>query len=442
MLHWLKNIHPLRSLMKEPKFAKQTISLFIASIIGNIFSYLYLLFAGRTLGSESYGIFGSLFGIFYIFSLVGDALRINIANKIAFLNTSIGSINAIRSILKPLTKFIGIGFLIVFIIMVSAQYISSFFRISSSGPLFVLGASLLTTLILFAILGLIQGLQLFKWLSCVGYIIPQVFKLLFGVFFVYAGWGLGGMIGALFASNLVAIVIGILPLIKLVKPGVQIESRSSTDTEFMRFTVPVLLIGIIICVPTSVDVMLVTHYFSSHDAGIYNAVATMGKIVLFVPIAISLIMLPYISEMHAKGKKVISVLELSLVSSLALSGIVVLSYWFLSGILINLFFGNEYLDAAPLLIWYGIAMMFFAANYIFAQYYLAVSNRLGLLLEIIITIGEVVAIVVFHNSLFQVIMVVVIGNVILFFLNLIFALMQNKGTLINLDIKKRDPLDV
>ncbi len=70
----------LRGLIGEQQFARQTILLFGASMIGNVFSYLYLLFAARALGTETYGAFGSLFSIFYIFCLVGDSVRRAIAS--------------------------------------------------------------------------------------------------------------------------------------------------------------------------------------------------------------------------------------------------------------------------------------------------------------------------------------------------------------------------
>ena len=85
----LKIINFLRSFLKERGAAQQTFILIVASTIGNIFSYLYLLFASRSMGTESYGKFGSLFGIFYIFSLMGDALRITIASRVASLKGTI-----------------------------------------------------------------------------------------------------------------------------------------------------------------------------------------------------------------------------------------------------------------------------------------------------------------------------------------------------------------
>jgi len=47
--------------------------------------------------------------------------------------------------------------------------------------------------------------------------------------------------------------------------------------------------------------MLVTHFFSAGQAGIYNAAATLGKVVIFLPMAVSFVMLPKVAKNHALG---------------------------------------------------------------------------------------------------------------------------------------------
>ncbi len=409
----------LRGLIGEQQFARQTILLFGASMIGNVFSYLYLLFAARALGTETYGTFGSLFSIFYIFCLVGDSVRIAIASKVSSTREQLGDWAAVRRLLAPLIKLGILGCAIIMILMANSGNIASFFHMETSGPVFVLGASLLTTLFLFTILGLVQGLQLFGWLAWIGYLIPQAFKLMFGALFIWIGWGLGGIIGALLASNALAITIGLYPFYKLVNNSPQIDSPLP-QARFTGIATSALLIGIIICVPTSIDVMLVTHFFDSESASIYNAIATMGKVVLFLPIAVSLVMLPRVSQKHASHVNTRSTLRLGLTYTFFLSSGVALVYWLASDFIIRLAFGSEYSEAASHIGWYGIAMVLFAANYLFAQYNLAISDRYGLFGAIVITLVEVAAISVLHNSLSEVIMVLVFGNLLLLAFNVLW----------------------
>jgi O-antigen/teichoic acid export membrane protein len=398
--------------------------LFTVSTLGNLLSYLYLLFVGRTLGTQTYGVFGALLGIFYIFCLIGDAVRIIIANNIASLKGKLGESAAIKSIRSPLLKLGMVGFLAVLLMMVNAKSISSFFHMDNILPVFLLGGALLSILPLFAILGFFQGLQLFGRLALIGYLLPQAFKLLFAVFFVWAGWGLSGTIGALLASNIVAILVGALPLVKIMTSADNEIARQ--NIAFKSFIVPVLLIGVIISFPTSMDVILVTHFFNPQNAGIYNAVATMGKAVLFLPVAVSLVMLPMVSERYNSRKDTVRILKMSLSLAIGLSGLLVLLYWIVPEILIQTLFGTEYLDATSLLVWYGCAMAFFSVNYLFAQYNLAVGNRNGLLVAIGVTLLEFAAIYLYHQSLLGVTVILILGNLLLVVLNLFSLLVFRK----------------
>jgi O-antigen/teichoic acid export membrane protein len=425
----LKIINFLRSFLKERGAAQQTFILIVASTIGNIFSYLYLLFASRSMGTESYGKFGSLFGIFYIFSLMGDALRITIASRVASLKGTTGNANSVKSVLKPLSILLVIGLLIILAIMVNSGHIAAFFHLSNSGPVLVLGLSLIPTFFLFIILGILQGLQLFGWLASTGYLIPQVVKLLLGILFVYVGWGLDGIIAALFASNLIAIVVGIFPLIKKLGPARK-DTGHNDSSSFLNLVIPLALIGVVISIPTSVDVMLVTHFFNAYDAGLYNAATTMGKIVLFSPIAVSLVMLPLVSEKHSQGKRTANIMKLSLGVSVIISCIIVLLYWIWGDFLIRLFFGSQYLAARFIIIWYGIAMILFAANYLFAQYNLALSEYKWLIIALVVTLFEVAAIVIIHRSLLQVIIILVLGNLLLLAFNFFALYRRDKNLLL------------
>jgi O-antigen/teichoic acid export membrane protein len=194
--------------------------------------------------------------------------------------------------------------------------------------------------------------------------------------------------------------------------------------------IPLALIGVVISIPTSVDVMLVTHFFNAYDAGLYNAATTMGKIVLFSPIAVSLVMLPLVSEKHSQGKRTANIMKLSLGVSVIISCIIVLLYWIWGDFLIRLFFGSQYLAARFIIIWYGIAMILFAANYLFAQYNLALSEYKWLIIALVVTLFEVAAIVIIHRSLLQVIIILVLGNLLLLAFNFFALYRRDKNLLL------------
>ena len=125
----------------------------------------------------------------------------------------------------------------------------------------------------------------------------------------------------------------------------------------------------------------------------------------------------------------IMVLLWSLNITILLSGIALLFYWLLPGAVVHIFFGQQYATAATYTGWYGTAMLLFAVNYLFVQYYLAVASRSGITAAVVVTIIEVVAIIVWHQSLWQVIIILLAGNLLLMLTNviLLFVKRLNRG---------------
>ena len=103
---------------------------------------------------------------------------------------------------------------------------------------------------------------------------------------------------------------------------------------------PALLLALFLSIPASVDVMLVTHFFGGKEAGLYNAVATLGKVVVFLPMAVSLILLPRVTESHTLGQGTRNILLQSLILTFILSGGVALICGVFPDTVIRLFFGE------------------------------------------------------------------------------------------------------
>jgi len=180
-------------------------------------------------------------------------------------------------------------------------------------------------------------------------------------------------------------------------------------------------------VPANVDVMLVTHFFGGREAGLYTAVATVGKVVVFLPMAVSFVLLPKATENHAIGSATRHILVQSLVLTFILSGGVTLICWAFPDIIIALFFGDAYAEAVTLLGFYAAAMLFFSLNMVLIHYSLAIRNLRLMLLADIITLAEVGAIILRHQSLSQIIWVLIWGNLLILLCCLPYLVFKQPG---------------
>ena len=400
----------LGSLKQE--FASQTGFLLIATTIGYAFGYLYLVLMGRALGPEVFGILGSLVGIFYIAGLIGQALREATASSLAAIKAKAGEAAAVGTFLKLGTKLGLLCPLPALVFIPASQQIASFFHLDSVTPVLVLGFSFSACLILEVISGFLQGLQQFRMLGIITYLVPQGSKLLFGIALVWAGWGLPGAIAALLASTAIAIMTGLVLIRRQLAGGVHRQAQH--NPRLGPILIPTLILAIFMAMPTSVDVMLVTHFFGATDAGLYNSAATLGKVVIFLPMAVSFVLLPKVTENHTLGLGSRRILLQSLLYAFVLSGGVVLLYWLIPDTIIKLFFGPDYVEAGNLVGWYGMAMLLFSLNFVLIHYSLAIRSIGLMLLADFITLAEVVAIALVHQSLPQVIWILLLGNLLIF----------------------------
>ena len=299
----------LRSLASSP-----TGFLVIATSLGYAFGYLYLVFMGRALGPQAFGVLGSLVAIFYIASLVGQALREAIAGNLAEKRARHGEAAAIATFKKLGLSMALLCLLPTLGLIAASGQIASFFHLTSVTPVLILAFAVFTAMLLDVVLGLLQGLQVFRGLGIAGYVVSQGLKLLFGLVFVWAGWSLNGAMGALLASTAIAVGVGLLYARKHLTAR---DGEGDYGSSLGSVVAPALILAVFMAMPTSVDVMLVTHFFDATDAGLYNAVATLGKVVIFLPMAVSFVLLPRAVEKHTLGLDTRKILLQSLVYALA-----------------------------------------------------------------------------------------------------------------------------
>ena len=383
---------------------------FVAMGAGNFMGYLYQLFVARTLGAETFGVFGALLGIFYVATLCGNGFRIGIAAGVARRVAELGEIQAVAPYLRKVIWLAPIFLGIPLSFLVTAKWISAWLHLASSGPILILGFAIFSTLLLAVGLGLLQGLQRFGRLVTIGYLLPQGLKLLFGAVFIIAGWQLLGAVGALLVSEFIPLSLVAWQFRKQLSMVSRTESLPDSLPSDGVF--PGLLLAFFIAAPTNLDVVLVVHFFDAAQSGIYAAVATIGRVVIFLPMAVSLVVLPKVAERHASGLPTTDLVLKGLFFTIVVCAPAVLFCWLVPNTVIKLLFGEPYREAAPLVGWYSFAMLIFVVNLLLVQHLLAVGRRRHIYFIDSITFGTLLTIYFWHPAVQQVVTVLLAGNLI------------------------------
>jgi len=381
----------------KDEFIRKSAVMFLASIIGNICNYLYQIYVGRAVGPEEYGTFGSLFAIIYFTVVFSNTIQSTGTWFISKLKAE-DQINNIGTFIFSLIKrtfLMGIsGFGIFYL---ASPWVANFLNLNSTSEVIILGTVIFLSFLLPATSSGLQGLQLFNSLALVN-VLTYVPKLLFGVMLVDLGYGVSGALGAVTIGMGIAFLFSFIPLRSYIMDRSSCGSRDFR--EIYIYSIPAILIMICLTVPSNLDVILAKHYFNSYDVGLYTAASVIGKMIFFLPWAISMVMFPKASELDAKGKNTLSLLNKSLIYSAFLSGPATIIFLLFPG-LVGIIFGPIYIEASAVTKIYVIMMFLVSLTSVIAQYCLAINSKRYSVLLVFFTVLEICLMVLAHDSTIQ-----------------------------------------
>ncbi|MFH1258568.1 MAG: oligosaccharide flippase family protein [Elusimicrobiota bacterium] len=393
---------------------KESVILFLGIILANIVNYLFYMFISRMLGPANYGAFNSLQALFLIFFLPAETIRLVITKYVSNLKVSenLGEINHL--IRQSFFRLFAVGLLGAMVIVILSPGIARFLKLDDFKPVWVV--ALLIPLILTAPVGfgLLQGLQRFVVLGMSTFV-ATIFRLISGVLFVWAGWGISGALGGLLTQNIFTLLIIFWVTRSLFKEERLIKQTSRQD--IYTYFIPVAIALSSLAVLTNIDMLLVKHYFTAEEAGFYSAASLLGKAVVFLAGGVILIMFPKVSELDAQKKQTFLLLKKSLVYSIIIALTSALIFTAAPNLLIKILFGKKYISAAPaLLIDFGYAMIPLILLNVIVNYNLAIHRWKFLYFLVGGTIVHCLLLTVFHRSLQQVILVIGVSGLVNFLL--------------------------
>ena len=171
---------------------------------------------------------------------------------------------------------------------------------------------------------------------------------------------------------------------------------------------------------------MVKHYFSPADAGIYAAISTVGKIILYVTAPVVTVMFPMVSERTTKGDKHYSIFLFSLLFVLVGALLVLGLYVIAPAKVISLLYGQQYVNFFYLLPEIGVATLFYSLINLLVNYYLVIKKFIFIWFFILVLLGLVVTIVFWHPSILVVVRIFILAFSLLFAMMMGYYLFSKK----------------
>jgi O-antigen/teichoic acid export membrane protein len=161
------------------------------------------------------------------------------------------------------------------------------------------------------------------------------------------------------------------------------------------------------------DVLIVKHFFTGEQAGIYSAASLCGKILLYFVGFVPAVLIPQATHRHARGERTRQILWAAVGFIAVVSILGVCAYNIAGYVVLHALVGNAFNAALPLLPTYAAAMAALAMTSSLASYGIS-THRLWFVVPLLLaTCATLLTIVFYHPSLATVTSEMMLGNFVM-----------------------------
>lgn len=396
--------------------------------LGSLTNYIYHIVMARTLGPKDYGVLESLISIIYQLGVPLTAVSLVITKYVSFFKGKerTKTINSFFwKLTRRLFKVIPIALILTFL---AASPVAKFLHLPSPNLFILVGLTFISGIFGVLTRSFLQGLSKFIPLSVSGFL-EGLFRLTIAIIFVFLNLKLFGAIFSIFTASVFGLLLTSFFLREIIL-GKKENEPIPEKKEILKFFFPAFFTNLGIMSLITSDVILVRHFFPAFEAGIYSGLSTLGKIIFFAASPIMMVTFPQISESHAANRSIKKVI----IPSIIIAGIIILSslaiFGFFPKTMVYLLLGDKYSEAVPFVFYFGIIMSLYTINAIFLNMFLALKITLPSLFVSLAAISQIILIIFFHNSIWQVINIfIIICSLLLITLLLYYWYVQKKATI-------------
>jgi hypothetical protein len=252
---------------------------------------LYNILIARMLGASDFGHASALYTLLMLTSAVNLSFQIITAKFVARNSEDLVRARIYASMLRR-AWWVGLG--IAVLLAAGSAYLKSYFNLPQQHDLVLLAIAVGVYIPLGVRRGRMQGCYHFRSLA-INVVVEVVVKIGGALLFLHFGMGVTGVMTAVLLSIVAAYISG--------RPGAEYRARAGLIKIALfgeGLQAVLYFIGqVILC---NLDILLVKHFFSSREAGIYAAVALVGRVVFMLSWSVVSSMFPVsASQAHLQG---------------------------------------------------------------------------------------------------------------------------------------------
>ena len=266
-----------------------------------------------------------------------------------------------------------LSLLLVALAAVFAGPLAAWQQIPGPGWMVAAGVLIAVNIMLSAPLSYLQGAQLFTPFAVINALSALV-KLLVGAGLLLAGLRVGAGMAGFIATPLFIIITGGIFLHLRFRQAGEVAAEKTSMAPIYRYYLPTGLVLVSFTVLTNMDVTLVKRFFSPLEAGYYSVAQMVGKIILFLPWAVSMVVFPKATDAEARARNSFPLLLKGLLLTAVLGGGGFLICLASPSLVLSLLTGKTDPEAVSLVIPFASAMTIYALLWLVVFYNLSIHN--------------------------------------------------------------------
>lgn len=396
----------------------QEISIVVIGMgLANFFNLLYHFALVRLLSSEDYGVINTLISLTLFFSIIISPIQPTLTKFLSeyFAYEEFDKMYLLLKLsfrkLFLLSVIIFLGFVIL------SPNFTNYFNIENKFYFILIGAFIGMSVLYLPIYSFFQSSQFFKKLSLLN-IISVFFKLAIGIGLILLDFGIwGGLIGYLASPFLILLIGGFLTFFffKEKKININISKINSIDIlAVYKYSFSTMLAMLSFAVLTNIDMILVKHFFSSLEAGYYSIAQMIGKIMLFLPGTVSVVMFPKSVALHAENNNSLHLFKKAIGISTIFCGIGTLFCILFPEIILKVLTSKIYSQSIELVPWFAFTMSFYALIWLIIFFLLSIQHTKFIFFLVILSILQIVVIYLYHPTLKSILYILIFFSLITF----------------------------
>lgn len=385
----------------------------VALIVTNAGNYLLNLLLGRWLSPAEFADATLMVTLMLTLASISVCLAMVTARFIGIRDAA-GRMGDSERLARWLRRVaLAIGIVIATVIAAGSPWWRDIFHTASAWPFVILACGIPFYFQCAIGRGTLQGRLRFVPLA-VTFLVEMAIRLSVGSGLVLLGMGVDGATAGLALSLMAAWATVMLFRPSRSQPRGRVEvvdagqDRGNADVASERAGVrayaafvSVLLVGQMVI--NNGDVLIAKASLAPYDAGLYSAVALIGRAVFFLSWSVATVVFPVVALRHAKGESGHRVLAGGIVAVLAIGAVCVVGALLFGGPVLGVVLGPDYSGLSGSLAVYALATTLFAVACLIASKHLA-TGRIRESWVVLAGAGlQVSLLLVWHNSIAQLI---------------------------------------